>query len=199
MLSQLIISPNLNQQKKQVDKLLNKLVKPDLLILETEQKSWGIEDIKKLKDHFFLSGPKVVVLYQAERLTPEAQNSLLKILEEPPIEGSIILTADSEASLLPALLSRCQIVQLPTEIQTSDDWTEIIERLIQSNLPDRISQLEEIEDKDGLLQGFNQYFNQKLVDHPQSLEQAKLVMDVNRLVDTNISLKGALEYLLISL
>ncbi|MBI4054709.1 MAG: hypothetical protein HY402_01095 [Elusimicrobia bacterium] len=51
---------------------------------------------------------KVALLDGAEKLTPEAGNCLLKILEEPPAKTLFILTTSSPLKLLPTVLSRCQ-------------------------------------------------------------------------------------------
>jgi len=48
-----------------------------------------------------------LILLNAEYLTLEAQNTLLKILEEPPKETQIILTAKNKNRLLPTVVSRC--------------------------------------------------------------------------------------------
>lgn len=55
------------------------------------------------------------VVHQADLLTPEAQNALLKILEEPPSRAKIILLAEREASILPTIRSRCRVVYVPRD------------------------------------------------------------------------------------
>lgn len=55
---------------------------------------------------------KIYLLSQAEKLTPEAANCLLKVLEEPPPGTVFLLTADNPHRLLPTILSRCQQVPL---------------------------------------------------------------------------------------
>ena len=50
---------------------------------------------------------RVAVVEAAHRLNPDAQNALLKTLEEPPAGTCLILAADDEASLLPTVRSRC--------------------------------------------------------------------------------------------
>lgn len=55
---------------------------------------------------------KVYLLSQAENLTPEAANCLLKVLEEPPPGTVFLLTADNPYRLLPTILSRCQQIPL---------------------------------------------------------------------------------------
>jgi DNA polymerase-3 subunit delta' len=55
---------------------------------------------------------RVVLISEADKLTTEAQNALLKVLEEPPAKTSIILTTDSETNLLPTILSRLQKINV---------------------------------------------------------------------------------------
>ncbi len=53
---------------------------------------------------------RVFVIDEAEMLTTQAENSLLKTLEEPPADSYLILVATSDANLLPTIRSRCQVV-----------------------------------------------------------------------------------------
>ncbi|MCR5672436.1 MAG: DNA polymerase III subunit [Lachnospiraceae bacterium] len=50
---------------------------------------------------------KIYIMNEAEKMTPQAQNALLKTLEEPPEYTVIILLSTSEAAMLPTILSRC--------------------------------------------------------------------------------------------
>ncbi len=54
---------------------------------------------------------KVFVVSDAERMTAEAANSLLKVLEEPPPQNLIVLTAQRPSALLKTIVSRCQSVR----------------------------------------------------------------------------------------
>ena len=58
---------------------------------------------------------KIGVIYEADRMNEEAQNALLKTLEEPPPDTTLILCTANPASLLPTTRSRCQIVKLPDD------------------------------------------------------------------------------------
>lgn len=60
----------------------------------------------KLKSHGRGAINRVVVIEDAHFMTPEAQNALLKIVEEPPADTVIILTAPNPASLLKTINSR---------------------------------------------------------------------------------------------
>ena len=55
---------------------------------------------------------KIYLIEEAERLTVEAQNAMLKTLEEPPAYGLISMMAESAAAFLPTILSRCVKISL---------------------------------------------------------------------------------------
>jgi len=55
----------------------------------------------------FSSPYKIYIMNEAEKMTPQAQNALLKTLEEPPEYAVIILLTTSKTSMLPTILSRC--------------------------------------------------------------------------------------------
>ncbi len=54
---------------------------------------------------------KVYIFADAEKMTTEAANSLLKVLEEPPPQVAIILIAESMVSMVPTVVSRCQLLR----------------------------------------------------------------------------------------
>ena len=89
---------------------------PDLLWLEVEKEetTHGIETIRGLKRQLALKpwggGYRVVVIVEVERATEEAQNALLKILEEPPSKTFFILTSVETERVLPTVLSRCRVI-----------------------------------------------------------------------------------------
>lgn len=56
-------------------------------------------------------GKKVFIISDAEKMTAEAANSLLKTLEEPPPNTMLILTSSHKEQLLPTIISRCQVIQ----------------------------------------------------------------------------------------
>lgn len=62
---------------------------------------------------------RAIIIEQAHALTTEAQNAFLKLLEEPPSDTLLILTASTPRALLPTILSRTQTIAInpPTERQ----------------------------------------------------------------------------------
>jgi DNA polymerase-3 subunit delta' len=55
-------------------------------------------------------GRKVVVIDDAHKMTAQAQNCLLKTLEEPPSDSLLVLVTHDRHSLFPTVVSRCQVV-----------------------------------------------------------------------------------------
>ena len=76
----------------------------------------GIDDIRELQKLANLppyeGKCKVFIIDDAEYLSTEAANSLLKILEEPPPKVVWLLLAAEERRLLPTIVSRCQRLEL---------------------------------------------------------------------------------------
>lgn len=68
--------------------------------------------ISLVGQHTFSGGYRAVVIEQAEKMNPAAQNALLKTLEEP-VDGTIfLLLSDSPELLLPTIISRCRALKL---------------------------------------------------------------------------------------
>ena len=57
---------------------------------------------------------KIALIFDADRMNDEAQNALLKTLEEPPPDTTLILSTSNPAALLPTTRSRCQLVPIPS-------------------------------------------------------------------------------------
>lgn len=71
------------------------------------------EIVKALSLKPFESKYKVMIIWQPELMHPSAANGILKILEEPPPNTFFILVSNAAERLLPTILSRTQIVQVP--------------------------------------------------------------------------------------
>ena len=89
---------------------------PDFLVISPEEskaqiKIEAIRELRRLTEYPPLGGGwRVVLIKPAEALSVQndaAANALLKTLEEPPPQHLLVLTARSEADLLPTIVSRC--------------------------------------------------------------------------------------------
>jgi DNA polymerase-3 subunit delta' len=97
-----------------IEQMKEKAANPYHQIQLAEARFILIDQIRALKRMVSLKaferGAKVYILSQAHAMTEDAQVSLLKILEEPPANTFIILTASTDAVLLSTIRSRCQQV-----------------------------------------------------------------------------------------
>lgn len=69
--------------------------------------------IQQLNLKSFEGGYKIQIIWMAENLG-EVGNTLLKIIEEPPLNTIIILIAENQEAILPTILSRTQIIKIPS-------------------------------------------------------------------------------------
>ena len=76
----------------------------------------GVEEVAKMHHKTYLKahngGNKVMVLFGADKLSENASNKLLKLLEEPPKNSFFLLVCDQTEGMLPTLVSRCREVKL---------------------------------------------------------------------------------------
>ncbi len=90
---------------------------PDVHIAEPESKSRRIttdqtrELERSLQMRSLRGGPKVVIIFDADRLVENAANAFLKTLEEPPANSHILLVSNYPELLLETILSRC--IEIP--------------------------------------------------------------------------------------
>lgn len=93
-----------------------KATPPDLTEVGGDGTSLSVDTIRRLREDAFLlpneSAYRVMILAEAQTMTPQAQNALLKILEEPPAHLLFILTCDARTSLLETIRSRCVCLTL---------------------------------------------------------------------------------------
>jgi len=104
---------------------------PDVKILakKKDKATLGVEAVKDFREDMFLSSTeadyKVYFIDDAESMTPEAQNALLKVLEEPPKSVIIILLAKECDRILTTIKSRAQYIAM-----TRFSDTDLAERLL---------------------------------------------------------------------
>lgn len=87
---------------------------PDVQKVVPEGNNIKIDQIRALRKDIFYrpleGGHKVYIMAQAHKMTVQAANSLLCILEEPPPYAVFVLLTSQETKLLPTIVSRCQKV-----------------------------------------------------------------------------------------
>jgi DNA polymerase III subunit delta' len=202
MIPKLFISPSLTKRIGEMEKILaaKKLVKnhPDLLYFDWDSKL-GVEQARLVKEHFSIkpySTPgRVVVLEDAGNLTLDAQNTLLKTLEETPEKALILMGVNSEQDLIPTVLSRCEIINLPvipnaaegsqdskrqsrdSSLRSSEDrklslitlndkYFNDIEKIQAFTLEERFEYIEKLKEREELLSDLLVFWREKLLKNP---------------------------------
>jgi DNA polymerase-3 subunit delta' len=94
------------------------MVHPDLHIVQADQ-AGGVLRVDQIRalQHGLSLAPyqgsfRIALLLRFEEANDSAANALLKTLEEPPPRVILILTADNPESLLPTIVSRCEVLRL---------------------------------------------------------------------------------------
>jgi DNA polymerase III subunit delta' len=72
------------------------------------------EIIKKLSLKTFESDFKIMIIWLPEKMHQSTANKLLKMIEEPPEKTLFLLVSDEPDKVIPTLLSRCQLVKIPS-------------------------------------------------------------------------------------
>lgn len=91
-------------------------IHPDVTVTERETQSIKIDQVRDLISRLnyrpYEARVKVAIIPEAERMTVQAMNALLKTLEEPRPDTVLILTTSNKEKLLPTIVSRCQVIRL---------------------------------------------------------------------------------------
>ncbi len=114
---------------------------PDFVMIEPDGNSIKISQIREMQDNVFkkpiVSNKKVFIIDNSDKMTEEAQNSLLKTLEEPPEYVIIILISSNENKLLNTIKSRCLKISF-NSIPTKDIVDYIAKKEIMTNPSDSL-------------------------------------------------------------
>lgn len=206
--STLIISTSANKIQNEIARLLKNLNhdlsnNPDLFQINRGS-GWGIDQVRQLTA-FFSQKPynhtsKIAVIFDADHLTAESQNALLKTLEEPGDHCFLILTAPTTRSLIPTIVSRChtQIIRAPSP--------DISNTLVKpsGHIGQDLSAAERVSpNKDEILPWLN---NQLLLTHrelirnptPSTAAQIRALLKSINMVNVNVDPRSALDYFFLS-
>ena len=232
MIARLVISPDINQIKEEINKtlILHSLREaslrgvnvnhPDVLYFQAGAKL-GSAEARKIKEHLSLKPYSakgiVIILEDASVMTPEAQNALLKTLEELAKEAILILGASSDANLLPTILSRCQIIRPATTDlagltqPTYEVYIKDLEKLLNSTVQERFQYIEKLKNREEFLRALIYYFRdillQKItngdaaaqynVTKKEIKEFLKELLQAEQWVKQNVNIRAILEYLML--
>ncbi len=226
MLSQIIISTNLETRVNKINDILalqnqeQIINSPDVLYIKAEEKL-GIAKVREIINHLstkpYQAQGKMVILENASTLTTDAQNALLKTLEEPPETALLVLGVNSENDLLPTILSRCEIINLqsnpvilsetkgispvlyPSAMPQDDKYKNDIQNLINSTVSERFTYIEKFKEKDEFLQALIFFWRQQLLKNPtkENKNFTEELMQAEKWAKSNVNIRAILEYLML--
>lgn len=182
---------------------------PYFTVVRAEKNSIPIDAIRELQHFLQLKTlgnqpfRRAVIVEHAEALTVEAQNALLKLLEEPPTDTIMILTADNQRALLPTILSRTQLITMntPTEDSLKEHFstqgkatTATIDQayLLSGGLPGLMHALLENDQAHPLLQGVT---TAKEILQKQTFERLALIESLSKQKDQTKYTLDALQHI----
>ena len=88
----------------------------DIINYRSDKASFGVDDVRNIIEEVskkpFEGDKKVVIIHEGNKLTIQAQNALLKTIEEPPKGVYIIILCESLELILDTIKSRCEIYKL---------------------------------------------------------------------------------------
>lgn len=176
--------------------------------LSDKKKSIGIDEVKAV-GQFLQIKPlsyrvKIALIKDANSLTTEAQNSLLKILEEHTNSSIIILEDSSTNFILPTIISRCILEKVVSHNQTQ---VTIPEKFFELSISEKLDFFDSIskEDKEKIIEILNEtltqlkdrkYENMKEINKKNILLIAETTENLEKF---NLSTKLALENLALNL
>ena len=90
---------------------------PDIIYVKAKGAALGVSDIREQVNSVAHIRPygysyKIFILEQADKMTVQAQNALLKTLEEPPSYAVFLLISENSHNFLPTIVSRCVSLKL---------------------------------------------------------------------------------------
>lgn len=88
----------------------------DIINYSSKKSSFGVDDVRDIIEEVykkpFEKDKKVIIIHEGNKLTIQAQNALLKTIEEPPKGVYIIILCESLELILDTIKSRCEIYKL---------------------------------------------------------------------------------------
>lgn len=160
---------------------------PDFSLIEPDGASIKIDQIrqiqKKIIEAPIISNNKVYIIDDADLMTTEAQNCLLKTLEEPPEYVTIILIGSKESSFLSTIKSRCTIIkfslienaQIKEYLNNKFEIKNISEEMLEI-FGGSIGKAEDLKDKEELFSSIIEIVEKiKTMELPELLKKADII------------------------
>jgi DNA polymerase III delta prime subunit len=212
----LIVALNKNSTSSYVSNLLKER-EVDPLDVNTQiyEKAMGIEDVRNIQKAILLKPfrgkIKAVILDLYGNITPEAQNALLKVLEEPPNNTIIVIVTAKKEFFLPTIISRCKVVVLQEkEIELNENdlsrFSDDLNILLNGKTGDKLKIAQDIAKEKGdmglWLEKMAIFLKNKLVEENSNFKYLNFLKELQKtykaIKGTNVNQRTALENLFLS-
>lgn len=206
----LIIGKNLQKvtdiiNEKKAEAGINKEKHLDFFEIRNEAKSISIDKTREsfsfLAKKPFSAKKKILVIYDAEKLTPDAQNSLLKNLEEPNKSSQIILVTENETSLLPTIISRSLKIYANEIFVSKDEVEKLAVDFLNGDISKKLELLSVnkklLSEKDSFINFLNTCVAELRKNlNKESATKIKFLLSIKKdLETTNVNLKLASDFI----
>ena len=153
------------------------------------------EILNNVNEKPIISNKKVYVINNADKMTEQAQNALLKTLEEPPKFVSIILIASNENLILPTIKSRC--VKIQFNKLSNDEIEKIVGKISKEEIEILNGSLKDYKQMNQMLEQYKQV--KKLIENIKKDELINVLNDSDVLYKNKDYIINLLEYMNICL
>ncbi len=196
----------------------------DITLIERDMEtknaqSIGIEDVKNMQKKIFLkpfkSHTKAIIIEESHLLTNEAQNALLKVLEEPPMHTILILASETKETFLPTIISRCKVIELEKDKvalseKELEEYKEFITSLPNLSIGEKLKKAEILaKDKEKGIEWIGKLIltlREKIIEAPDTLDTPDTLNTLRALIKlstllrtTNANPRFAIENTLLTL
>ena len=195
--------------------LKEKRIHPIDVNQQVYEKAMGIEDVRNIHKKILLKPfkgkTKAVVIQAYENITTEAQNALLKVLEEPPANTITIISVAKKELLLPTIISRCKIIELeekemPTTNENIAKFNDVLNIVFNGNIGAKLKIAQDVakdtEEVSTWLEKMSIFVRQKLIENYNDPKYSNLLKQLQKtyaiIKTTNVSKRVALENLFLS-
>lgn len=180
---------------------------PDLIYVTHEKPaSIGVDDIREQINDTVMVRPyssyyKVYIVDEAEKMTQQAQNALLKTIEEPPSYAIILLLTTNQEAFLPTILSRCVQLKLKPlkdfvvksylvgSMKVPEAEADVYAAFARGNLGKAIT----IASSDDFKEMHKEILN--LLKHVRNMDISELLEYIQKLKETHLDIYDCLDFM----
>lgn len=181
---------NITQEIQEVN--INVISKP------SEKESIGIGEVNELVQWAYRKNDqlRLLILEKAEILTDQAQNSLLKLIEEPPENILIVLVTANPNQILPTILSRCMVIK-GVDVDSIKFDKKVIVNFINANYLERSRIIDKMISDDMKRNSAGEFIEEilKLKLENKDVKNIEEIENVYRGIKRGVNLKLCFDYL----